>query len=111
MRLDVTVETSDTDVVQVAVQGTVNIHTSPQLRDALKPLFIDQNKEIHVQLSGVPFMDSSGIATLVEGLQWARQSGGAFVLHDLQATVRDVFSLAKLDSVFDIAAAHVEGKA
>ncbi len=111
MKLDVTVEKSDTDVVQVAVQGTVNIHTSPQLRNALKPLFIDQNKEIHVQLSGVPFMDSSGIATLVEGLQWARHSGGSFVLHDLQATVRDVFSLAKLDSVFDIAEADVEGQA
>jgi len=103
MKLDVTVETmNNAGVVQVVVDGTVNIHTSPRLREVLKPLFINQNKEIHVQLSGVPFMDSSGIATLVEGLQWARSSGGRFVLNDLQATVRDVFSLAKLDSVFDI---------
>ena len=103
MKIDVTVKAkNDAGVVQVVVEGTVNIHTSPQLRDALKPLFVSQNKEIHVQLSGVPFMDSSGIATLVEGLQWARSSGGSFVLRDLQDTVRDVFSLAKLDSVFDI---------
>jgi len=109
MKLDITVEKGDENVVQVAVQGTVNIHTSPRLRDVLKPLFIDKNKEIHVQLSGVPFMDSSGIATLVEGLQWARHSGGSFVLYDLQDTVRDVFSLAKLDSIFDIAESQVEG--
>ncbi len=110
MKLDVTVERNDGSVVQVAVEGTVNIHTSPRLRDVLKPLFIDQNKEIHIQLSGVSFMDSSGIATLVEGLQWARHSGGSFVLHDLQDTVRDVFSLAKLDSVFDIAEGDFEGR-
>ena len=109
MKLDVTVEKNDAGVVQVAVEGTVNIHTSPRLRNVLKPLFVDQNKEIHIQLSGVPFMDSSGIATLVEGLQWARYSGGRFALHDLQDTVRDVFSLAKLDSVFDIAEGTVKG--
>ena len=102
MKLDVRVEKKTAQVAEVTVQGTVNIHSSPRLREALKPLFTDANKEIHVQLSGVPFMDSSGIATLVEGLQWARQSGGRFVLHDLQPSVRDVFSLAKLDSVFDI---------
>lgn len=109
MKLDMTVETNGVGIVQVAVEGTVNIHTSPRLRDVLKPLFIDQNKEIHIQLSGVPFMDSSGIATLVEGLQWARQSGGRFALHGLQDTVRDLFSLAKLDSVFDIAEGMGEG--
>ncbi|MDQ6956563.1 MAG: STAS domain-containing protein [Mariprofundaceae bacterium] len=108
MKLDVTVETNGAGVVKVAVEGTVNIHTSPRLRDALKPLFVNQNKEIHIRLSGVPFMDSSGIATLVEGLQWARQSGGRFTLYDLQDTVRDLFSLAKLDSVFDIAEGNIE---
>jgi len=103
MKLDVNVNVkNDEGIVQVVVEGTVNIHTSPGLREALKPLFVDQNKEIDVQLSGVPFMDSSGIATLVEGLQWARSSGGRFVLLDLQDTVRDIFSLAKLDSVFEI---------
>lgn len=111
MKLDVAVETNDAGVVKVAVDGTVNIHTSPRLRDTLKPLFVNQNKEIHVCLSGVPFMDSSGIATLVEGLQWARQSGGRFALYDLQDTVRDVFSLAKLDSVFDIAEGSFDGNA
>ena len=84
------------------VKGDVTIHTSPRLRQQLKPLFSAQMKEIHVALDGVDFMDSSGIATLVEGLQWGRLTGGRFVLSGLRNNVRDIFSLAKLDMVFEI---------
>ena len=47
-------------------------------------------------------MDSAGIATLVEGLQWSRSTGGRFVLSGLTENVHDVFSLSKLDTVFEI---------
>lgn len=84
------------------VTGDVTIHTSPRLREQLKPLFSAQTKEIQVALDQVDFMDSSGIATLVEGLQWARLTGGRFVLSGLGKNVRDIFTLAKLDTVFEI---------
>jgi anti-sigma B factor antagonist len=102
MRLNVTVKKKEQGIAEVYVQGDVTIQTSPELRDVLKPLFVAEQKEIHMYLSEVNFMDSSGIATLVEGLQWARDTQGRFVLHQLQDTVRDVFTLAKLDTVFDI---------
>ncbi len=103
MKLDVRVEKKESGMAKVYVQGDVTIQTSPELRKVLKPLFVAKQKEIHVYLSDVGFMDSSGIATLVEGLQWARDMQGRFVLHDLRDTVRDVFRLAKLDTVFEIA--------
>jgi len=84
------------------VFGDVTIHTSPQLREKLKPLLTASMKEVYVALDHVDFMDSSGIATLVEGLQWARMTGGRFVLSGLSENVRDVFELAKLDTVFEI---------
>jgi len=84
------------------VYGDVTIQTSPQLREQLKPLLNASMKEIRVALEHVGFMDSSGIATLVEGLQWARMTGGRFVLSGLSENVRDVFELAKLDTVFEI---------
>jgi len=87
---------------QLHVHGDVTIHTSPRMREQLKPLFTGAMQEIRVALDGVDFMDSSGIATLVEGLQWARTTGGRFILSGLSANVRDVFALAKLDTVFDI---------
>jgi len=86
----------------VHIAGDVNIQTSPNLRKQLKPLFQQKGGSIHIDLSSVSFMDSSGIATLVEGLQWARNMDGQFVLHDLQETVSDIFALAKLDTVFEI---------
>jgi len=84
------------------VIGDVTIHTSPRLREQLKPLLTAQMKEVQVALDDVDFMDSSGIATLVEGLQWGRLTGGRFVLSGLRDNVRDIFSLAKLDMVFEI---------
>ena len=103
MELKVRIDEQTDDVVWVYVEGDVNIHTSPDLRAKLKPLFAKSGGIIHVDLSGVSFMDSSGIATLVEGLQWARGVNGTFTLHHLQETVKDIFILAKLDAVFDIA--------
>jgi len=86
----------------VEVVGDVTIMTSPDLRAELKPLFTSEIAQIEVKLEGVGFMDSSGIATLVEGLQWSKSSGNRFVLSGLSPTVRDVFELAKLDTIFDI---------
>ena len=88
--------------VTLIVKGDVTIQTSPELRNELKPLFASDVECFHVKLEGVEFMDSSGIATLVEGLQWSKASGGRFVLSGLSETVRDVFELAKLDTIFEI---------
>ncbi len=96
--------------VSLQVHGDVTIHTSPRMREQLKPLFTTSMKEIRVELGGVDFMDSSGIATLVEGLQWARLTGGRFILSGLSENVRDVFALAKLDTVFDIETTDMEEK-
>ncbi len=95
-------EKHDNEHVLLRVIGDVTIHTSPRLREQLKPLFNAQMKEIHIALDQVDFMDSSGIATLVEGLQWSRNYGGRFVLSGLRDHVKDVFALAKLDTIFDI---------
>jgi len=93
---------SDNETTHVIVRGKVDIHSSPKLRQALKPLLTAEQNAIFVDLNQVSFMDSSGIATLVEGLQWSREHGGRFVLSGLSDSVRDIFALAKLDTVFEI---------
>jgi len=95
-------ESHDEHTALLRVHGDVTIHTSPHLREELKPMFSASMEEVRVALDDVDFMDSSGIATLVEGLQWARLTGGRFILSGLSENVRDVFELAKLDTVFDI---------
>ncbi len=101
MSLDISIEHVG-DTATISVKGDVTIQTSSVLRKELKPLFSSDETCIHVKLDGVEFMDSSGIAVLVEGLQWSKATGGKFTLSGLTPTVKDVFELAKLDTIFDI---------
>ncbi|MFP5212041.1 MAG: STAS domain-containing protein [Acidobacteriota bacterium] len=89
-------------VFVVAVQGEVDMSSSPGVRNALLPIFKKGAARIVVDLSGVPYMDSSGIATLVEGLQLSRKSNVRFTLAGVCPSVEAVFELAYLKSVFEI---------
>ncbi|MDQ6958804.1 MAG: STAS domain-containing protein [Mariprofundaceae bacterium] len=102
MKLEIMEHKLNTTNVVITLNGVVNIHTATQLRQRLKPFLDDQHKEVRVDLGGVNFIDSAGIATLVEGLQWSRNDGRRFVLSGLSENVRDIFELAKLDTVFEI---------
>ncbi len=86
----------------ISIEGEVDMFTSPDLRDKLLPLFKKDVKGIIVDLSQVSFMDSSGIATLVEGLQWSKKNGREFVLTQLGTNVKNALALTKLDNVFNI---------
>jgi anti-sigma B factor antagonist len=85
----------------VMAKGEIDLYSSPQLRDAiLKACKVSKGK-VGVNLSEVAYMDSSGVATLVEGLQ---ASGGpeSFVLVAPSQSVLKVLQLSRLDSVFSI---------
>jgi anti-sigma B factor antagonist len=92
----------DGDSVTVTVTGDIDMSSSTKVRDALGPLFQNNNKVIVVDLSGVSYIDSSGIATLVEGLQWSHNSKNKFRLAALTPGVKDVFEIARLLSVFEV---------
>ncbi len=90
------------NAAMIRVAGDVDMYTSPSLRDALVPFFKKNVMAVVVDLSRVSFMDSSGIATLVEGLQWSRKQDRQFILAGLGDTVSNALSLTKLDNVFTI---------
>lgn len=90
------------NVALVQVEGEIDMFTSPNLRDTLLPYFNTKITGIVVDLSQVSFMDSSGIATLVEGLQWSKKENREFILAGLGETVFNALSLTKLDNVFTI---------
>lgn len=102
MTLQVTVTPVEAQVCVVTVSGEVDMHTSPELRKALAPLFTKKLRGIVVDLSAVQYIDSSGIATLIEGLKLSYQQGSRFFLTGLSPFVQDVLSIAHLEKVFDI---------
>jgi len=86
----------------IKVEGEVDLNTSPELRTAILKATPKGKGSVAVDLSGVPYMDSSGVATLVEGLKTVGKQGAAFVLVAPSAAVMKVLQLSRLDSVFDI---------
>jgi anti-sigma B factor antagonist len=87
------------------LKGDVDMSSSPDVRTAIAGIF-SQNapdmKALLIDLSQVRYMDSSGIATLVECMQNCVKRGAKLRLFELSPPVRDVFELARLSSVFDI---------
>ncbi len=96
--LTLTTRTEGNAVILTA-SGDVDLSGSPLLRQELKK---HAGKKIVVDLSAVPYMDSSGLATLVEAMQSSRKGGGQLFLCALGDRVRSIFSIAKLESVFKI---------
>jgi len=89
-------------VFLLSLDGDLDMSTSPQVRNALLPLFRESPSHIIVDLSGVPYIDSSGIATFVEGLQFSRKNNVRFTLAGATPTVESIFDLAYLKGVFEM---------
>ena len=100
----------DNHIKIVAVTGEVDPYSSPKLRTELLETTKEKHKAILVDLHQVSYMDSSGIATLVEALQQVRKYGGKLKIANLQGAVREVFELSRLDKVFDIYSSLEEAK-
>jgi len=93
----------------IDVQGQVDLHSSPKMRSAiLEGINRKDVAQVAVNLTGVNYIDSSGVATLVEGLQLARTRNCRFVLFGLQRGTREVLELARLDRIFEIRATEVD---
>lgn len=87
--------------VVVSVAGEVDLSWSSQLRRAILDA-LAAGSPVLVDLEAVSYIDSSGIAALVEGYQTARATGRRFGLVAISQPVRAVLELARLDQVFPI---------
>jgi anti-sigma B factor antagonist len=101
LNLDVNIENKN-DAVVVNIRGEVDLYSSPEVRKTILTLTKQRLPAIIINLAKVTYMDSSGIATLVEGLQQSGKYKGKFVIASLRSGVKEVFELSRLDKVFDI---------
>ena len=88
--------------------GELDFHTSPHLRDRLHEVVSKKIPKIVVNLKKVSYIDSSGLATFVEAFQKIKRYNGKLILAELAPSVRSVFEIAKLDSVFLLAGSEDE---
>ena len=85
------------------ISGDIDLAHSPAMRKVL----LTEIKEKHTQkvflnLTSVRYIDSSGIASLVEGLKASRDNGSRLILYGLSASVREVMELSRLQKIFEI---------
>ncbi len=100
-QLEIFTETID-DATIVRPVGDIDLSGAPALRQQLKQDQAAGPGSVIVDLSEVHYMDSSGLATLVEAMQTARKNQGKLVICALQEKVRSIFEIARLDMVFKI---------
>jgi anti-sigma B factor antagonist len=85
----------------VALKGDIDLDNSPAARKLLLESIKDASRVL-VDLSGVTYIDSSGVASLVEALQVSKKNGTGFALAAASEPTRRVLELARLDKVFTI---------
>ncbi len=100
----------DGGVLVIALEGDVDLKTSPDARKILLNA-VTRNLPIVIDLSGVSYIDSSGVASLIEAFQKARKSGHKFVLAAVSESALRVLNLARMDKVFTICPSVAEGLA
>ena len=90
------------EIVVVILKGDIDLEHSSRMRQNLLDILGDARAVI-VDLADVTMIDSSGIASLLEGFQEARKKGKDFILAAPGDPVMRVLKLARLDTVFQIA--------
>lgn len=86
----------------VTPRGDIDMGSSPALRDHLRRAQESRPERLVIDLSSVEYMDSSGLATLVEAMKYARTQKTRLILAALQPRVRAIFEIARLHQFFTI---------
>jgi anti-sigma B factor antagonist len=95
-------EHTEEDVPVVSISGDIDLETSPQLRDFLKPKLAKKTPALLLDFGGVNYIDSSGLATLIEYFQSVQSFKGKLALAALSPRVKNVFEIVRLEQIFSI---------
>lgn len=90
------------NVTILELGGSLDISNAHQIRRAVVDTISAESPQVVVNLHNLHFVDSSGLAVLVQGLKRAREHNGNFCLCSLQPPVRMILELTRFDKVFDI---------
>ncbi len=84
------------------LEGEIDLHVSQEVAESLRTMTAKKPKEVVIDLTKVTYIDSSGLAVLIEGMQHVEEYSGRFALVGLHENVRSIFEIARLDQVFRI---------
>jgi anti-sigma B factor antagonist len=86
----------------VVLEGEIDLHVSPGIAQELRDAIKERPAKVLVDLSNVTYIDSSGLAALLEGMQGVESYGGKFYLVAMNEALRAIFEISKLHEVFRV---------
>ena len=101
---DLTERSLDADSVVITVAGEIHATTAPEFSERLNAAIADGKTGVILDLTGVEFIDSTGLSVLLSGLRSVTLRGGRLALAVSNPTVLRLFEITRLDSTFDIEA-------
>ena len=90
------------------VEGEIDINSAPALKKSFDKILSAKTPKVIVNLSKVSYVDSSGLATLVEILKNMRSYGGRLRLTNMSPKIKSLFEITKLEKLFEIMADEQE---
>jgi anti-sigma B factor antagonist len=99
---DLSEEPLDDHSVVIKVAGEIHATTAPEFSERLNDAIADGKTGVILDLTGVEFIDSTGLSVLLNGLRRVTRVRGSMVLACANPTVLRLFEITKLDSTFDI---------
>ena len=95
------IEKKEDDILIINVNGDVDLENSDSLREQVSAA-LESNSAVSVNMSEVSYIDSSGIAALIESRQKAEEASKSFKIQKPSESVISVLKMAKLDTFFVI---------
>jgi anti-sigma B factor antagonist len=86
----------------IPLEGEIDLHISPRIATTVNAALKAKPRNLVIDMGNVSYIDSSGLAVLIEAMQKVEKYGGKFALAGLQENVKPIFEIARLDQVFRI---------
>ena len=93
--------TEDGNLATVHLDGEIDMDVTEKAKEVIFP-HIDAGKEVHLNLSQVQYMDSSGISVLIESHQKALEKNTKVIIKDVSKSVLKVIMMAKLEQILNL---------
>ena len=93
--------TEDGNIATIHLDGEIDMDVTEKAKEVIFP-HIDAGKEVHLNLSNVQYMDSSGISVLIESHQKALENNTKVVVKEVSKSVLKVIMMAKLEQILNL---------
>ena len=91
----------ENNVATVFLNGEIDMDVTEKAKEVIFP-HIDAGKEVHLNLSNVQYMDSSGISVLIESHQKALEKNTKVIIKEVSKSVLKVIMMAKLEQILNL---------